>query len=387
MFTFVGMSAECPSIAICVTNDLATDQRVQRIASTLSRNGYKITLIGRWLPGSPKVPEGFNNIRFRLWFHRKVWFYANYNLQLFIHLLRHRYSIILANDLDTLPACFLAATIKRLPLVFDSHELFTEVPELVDRPKVRIVWEKIERWLLPHIRYGYTVCPSIAGIYKEKYKIDLRVVRNVPLRLRGPLSGTSGIDFKDDTFYILYRGAVNMGRGLELMLNVMPLLGDCIFIVAGDGDVLANLQKMVRERDLTQKVIFTGRLPGQTINGISKHVHLGVSLEEDLGLNYRYALPNKVFDYIQCRVPVLVSDLPEMRSIVAQYNVGEVVMDRNPAALAEQIRRMVSNKELRASWADHLAQAAGILCWENEEKELLEVFHNISRPHPPETGS
>lgn len=380
MFTFANMRAVSPSIAICVTNDLATDQRVLRIAGTLSRNGYGVTLIGRLLPESPKAPEGFPCIRFRLWFNRKFWFYANYNLRLFAHLLFQRYSIILANDLDTLPACFMATKCKGLPLVFDSHELFTEVPELVGRPRIRFIWEKIENWLLPHIHFGYTVCQSIADIYKEKYTIDLRIVRNVPVRLHGLASDACGITFKEGTCYILYRGVVNVGRGLELMVEVMPHLVDCVLIVAGDGDILSDLKQQVKEANLSAKVIFTGRLPGQAINGISRFVHLGLSLEEDLGLNYRYALPNKLFDYIQCRVPVLVSDLPEMRSVVVQYDVGEVAKDRDPLALAEQIRRMVNNKALRTKWSENLNKAAEILCWENEENELLKVFNAVSRP-------
>ena len=83
-----------------------------------------------------------------------------------------------------LPAVFLASRIKRLPVVYDSHEYFTELPELVGRKWVKKIWESIEAIILPHIKYAYTVSASIAAEYKQKYGINMEVIRNLPFRLK-----------------------------------------------------------------------------------------------------------------------------------------------------------------------------------------------------------
>jgi glycosyltransferase involved in cell wall biosynthesis len=98
---------------------------------------------------------------------------------------------------------------------------------------------------------------------------------------------------------------------------------------------------------------------------------LGISLEEDLGLNYRFALPNKIFDYIQAEIPVLVSDLPEMKKIVSDYKVGEIVSNRTPKILAKQIEQI-----LEKNFAVALKEAKKDLIWEHQAQELRAIFEN-----------
>ena len=84
------------------------------------------------------------------------------------------------------------------------------------------------------------------------------------------------------------------------------------------------MEILVEKENLTDGVIFTGRLPFEELAQLTSTAHLGLSIEEDLGLNYRYTLPNKLFDYIQAQIPVLVTNLPEMSAIVNQYKIGEI---------------------------------------------------------------
>ena len=100
---------------------------------------------------------------------------------------------------------------------------------------------------------------------------------------------------------------------------------------------------------------------------------LGISLEEDLGMSYRYSLPNKLFDYIQCRVPVLCSALPEMSRIVDTYGIGISTRERNPEKLASIIRYMLKERS-GGAWREALQQAAPELCWEKESDIYLELL-------------
>ena len=107
---------------------------------------------------------------------------------------------------------------------------------------------------------------------------------------------------------------------------------------------------------------------------------LGISAEEDLGLNYRYALPNKIFDYIQSGVPVLCSPLPEMKNIINQYQIGQCIESKEPEALSKQISDMLFNETKRAEYINNLSIAAKELNW-NQEKKVLESIFQVFLYH------
>ena len=369
-------------IYITVTNDLVIDQRVHRTAMTLLETGCKPVLVGFRKPRSPVLPESpYETRRLRPVFRRGFLFYASVNLRLFFFLLLRRSVMLVSNDLDTLAAVFLVARIKRTTLVFDSHEYFTELPELVDRPFVRRVWGRLEKQLLPRIRYGYTVCQSIADAYQEKYGTRLAVVRNLPVAVdRNEDVERPGEDKRSGT--IIYQGALNMGRGLENMIRAMVFLENYRLQIFGDGTITGDLVRLRDTLSLGERVSFMGRIPFQELRSLTRQASLGISLEENIGLNYYYALPNKLFDYIQAQIPVLVSDLPEMRRIVMDYAIGQVVRDRDPEKLARQVEEMLSSGEQRETWQKNLQLAAGQLTWENEAEKLREVYREAGLTFP-----
>src|SRR5690554_2991253 len=126
-------------IIVSVTNDLYTDQRVHKVCMFLYENGYEVLLVGRKLKNSEPITDRPYSIkRFKLVFNAGALFYSNYNLRLFWFLLFTRFDVLLSNDLDTLLANYCAHRLKsKSRLVYDTHELFTEVPELTARQKVR----------------------------------------------------------------------------------------------------------------------------------------------------------------------------------------------------------------------------------------------------------
>ena len=357
-------------IIISVTNDLVSDQRVNRVATTLSEEGLIVLLVGRALPNSPVLDQApYKMHRMKVPFKKGFLFYASYNIWLFFFLIFHKSNALLANDLDTLPANYIVSKIKRIPLIFDSHEYFPEVPELVNRPKVKKVWERIEQMFVPKVKYGYTVCESIANIYKTKYGTSLEVVRNLPFRRTEQIKVK-----KAEKYLIMYQGAINIGRGIELVMEAMKYIDNATLIIAGDGDIIDQIKEKSKEEGLEGKIEILGRLPMFKLKEYTAKACLGFSLEENLGLNYYYALPNKLFDYIQAEIPVITSDFPEMANIVNTYKIGKTTNERDPEKLAEIIIEMLQNKELRAIWKQNLEKAASELCWENEKHVLIGVY-------------
>ncbi len=353
-------------IIIAVTNDLATDQRVFRVSQTLVEAGYQITLVGRQLADSVEVKLPYKIKRFKLMCTKGARFYACYNLRLFLYLLRYKFDAVLANDLDTLTACFLAAKIKHKVLIYDSHEYFTEVPELLGREFQKNTWLWLEKLMLPKLKHAFTVSPSIAKAYQYKYGTDFKVVRNLPFKSKIPENKRQKV--------LIYQGALNMGRGIELMIQTMPYLPDYKLWIAGAGDIEEKLKELVFILGLEKQVVFLGRLSMEQLYQATIQATLGFSLEENLGLNYYYALPNKVFDYVQALVPVIVADLPEMSSLTLQYGIGEVLTERTPQGLAHLVNNMTADAERYKQYVENTRKAAAELNWEHEKPAFITII-------------
>ena len=361
-------------VYISVINDLVTDQRIHRVAEMLLDHGLEVTCVGRRLRHSPGLEgAGFNHRRFRMLFRRGPLFYACFNIRLFIYLfLAPRPALIISNDLDTLPASRLASRVRKVKLIYDSHELFTQVPELIERRLIQGIWKWIESRNVPKLDHAVTVSYSIAQIYRRLYRTKFSVVRNVPKK-RDPSPDPRVKKDYEGRMIIIYQGALNVGRGLELMIETMQFLEKTVLLLVGTGDIEERLKAIVKQKKLGEKIEFRGRVVPDQLFPLTCSADLGISLEEDRGLNYRYALPNKLFDYIQARIPVLCSDLPEISRIVRTYGVGVVTGEREPEKLAGIIRYIFREKK-EGAWRDGLERAANDLCWEKESGQYLSIL-------------
>jgi len=356
-----------------VTNDLATDQRVFRTCDCFNEMGFDILLIGRQLKNSLAVNNNYKTIRFRLIFNKGFLFYAEYNIRLFFKLLFTKKQLLYSNDLDTLLPNFLVSKLNSSKLIYDSHEYFTEVPELISRPRTRSFWLTLEKFIFPKLKNVITVNQKLAEIYSNKYKVPVTVIKNVPYSC-SETSFRPLLNLPENQKIILYQGALNIGRGLELMIDSLKYLKNHLLVLAGDGDITAQLKLRVTRNHLEDRVKFTGKLLPDELIKLTHQADLGLSLEEDLGLNYRYCLPNKVFDYIHAGIPVLVSKLPLLEELLNQYKIGECLNTRNPKSLAAAIEKMIVNK---SDYLHDLEKAATDLNWNHEKKTLIEFIKKI----------
>ena len=375
------MSNAGKRVILSVISDLVTDQRVHRTALALHRKGLKVTLVGRKLKQSPILEKReYSTKRFKLWWEQGPLFYATFNVRLFFYLLWNKADVLVANDLDTLPANYLASGIQKNVLYYDSHEYFTEVPELVSRPRIQAIWKRIERWILPGIKHMYTVNDSIAGLYGMEYKKKVGVVRNVPFRIQGAIKSNDRKSLglpADKKIFIFQGSGINVHRGAEEVLLAMQHTQGLLLLFVGGGDVIDFLKSETLRLKLSDKVMFVPRQSMEKLREYTRLADVGLSLDKDTNLNYKYSLPNKLFDYIQAEIPVLVSDLPELRTIVDKYAIGKIVDSHQPEKLAMQMMEMVKDPVQFAQWKENLKLAASDLCWENEEVKLLEIFKDV----------
>ncbi|WP_125932472.1 glycosyltransferase [Hymenobacter glacialis] len=370
-----------PRLLFAVTTDLCFDQRMQRICGSLAAAGYRVQLVGWQRPGSPPLTaQPYAQFRLRGWFQRGKLFYLEYNLRLFVHLLGQRAAAWCAADLDTALPVWLRARLGGQPFVYDAHELFTEVPEVVARPAVQRVWRWVEGFVVPRARLAYTVGPALARVFAERYGRPVAVVRNVSrLQPPEPLPAASLAGS-----YILYQ-APDMGRGLENLLDAMPQVAGRL-VICGEGDLSAALRERASRLGLLAshscpegKVEFRGFVLPEALREVTRHAAVGIMLLENTGLSYYYSLANKFFDYVHAGIPQVLIDFPEYRALNEQFDVAELVADLQPATLAAALNRLLPGGE--PARYQHLAancrRAAPQLSWQHEERELLRLWAGV----------
>ncbi|TVQ13598.1 MAG: glycosyltransferase [Bacteroidetes bacterium] len=365
---------------VSVTNDLATDQRVLKVCNFLTRLGYSVTMVGVKRPKSLSIDHfTFKTFRFRMIFQKGFMFYAEYNLKLFFFLLFRRCNLYVSNDLDTLLPNFLVSRTKFTPLVYDSHEYFLGSTEIVERPFVRSFWHTIEKMIFPRLKNVITVNHSIADLYEKEYGKRPEVVRNLPRRYRcNPRITRRELGLPPDKKIILMQGgAINLDRGAEELIHAMkPAYGlenvELYFI--GGGDVWEKIKELVKLLHLERTVHFLPKMPYKKMMEYTCLSDLGVSLDKPVSMNYKYSLPNKLFDYLAAGVPVLASPLVEVKNVVEGYDVGMCIENHEPAHLAEKIKEMLSDEERYNKWKKNALAISEQLCWENEEKVLAGIY-------------
>jgi glycosyltransferase involved in cell wall biosynthesis len=374
MFIFAAMNVP-KRLFFTVTNDLNYDQRMHRICTTLSDAGYDVTLVGRVLPTSlPTKERPFRQIRLRCWRHKGFAFYAEFNVRLLFFLWKNDFDAVCSIDLDTLPAGCMATLTKGKPRVFDAHEYFTEVPEVTHRPLVKLFWSGVERLFLPFYRHAYTVGPALARIFSQQHGIAFRVVRNVPF----PQTATTTARTEPGKKILLYQGALNEGRGLETLIDAVPLLPPHIELwLAGEGDLSQTLR--TRAQNAGERVRFLGFVDPETLKEITREAWLGLNLLENKGLSYYYSLANKFFDYVQTNVPIITMNFPEYAALNQQHEVAILLDNLDVATLAKTIVDLDNHPDQYLFLQKNCQKAALEWHWEKEKQTLLEVYEQVMR--------
>lgn len=358
-------------VIVSVFNNLYTDQRVEKVCKSFVEEGFKIDLIGNNWGGLPEMERTYPFSRIIL--KKKVLRYAYIEFQwkLYKELLKKadKNCILLANDLDSILPNYLISKKLGIPLVFDSHEIFTEMPSLQNRFTQKI-WRKLERIVIPKINYMLTASESYADWFAKTYSIERPiVVQNFPVHIQNPQSYSENNSPK----IILYQGVINPSRGIDKIISAMSTIENAELWIAGDGPKKAEYLTLTKSLGLDSKVKFLGKLLPKDLREITKKADVGLSIEENNGLSYYYSMPNKVSDYIQARIPVIVSDFPEMRKVIDQFQTGEKISDHSQ--LAEKIEIVLKNGKL--FYKDSLNKAASELCWEKEEPKLIQLFRKV----------
>jgi glycosyltransferase involved in cell wall biosynthesis len=343
---------------------------MHRICTTLAESGYDVTLVGRKLKHSlPLKKEKYKQKRIRCWFNKGKLFYFEYNLRLSNFLVLKKMDAICAIDLDTIIPCHTISVFKHIPRVYDAHELFTELKEVVTRPVIKKMWGQVEKRVVPRFKLGYTVSESIAEEFNRRYGVRYKTIRNVPV-LNPP---DNLVSFEK---YILYQGAVNEARGFEYLIPAMQWINSKL-VICGDGNFMPQLKKLILTYHLENRIELKGMLTPDELWTISQQAMIGINLAENTGLNQYLALPNKFFDYIHAGLPQIAMNFPEYQKINKQFEVAILIDELIPKRISEIINNLLSDNVLYMQLKENCLKAKLEFNWQNEEKKLLQFYQSV----------
>ena len=360
-------------ILVSAFSNLYTDQRIEKVCDTLYRNAYQVELIGNTWGGEPMMerPYPFVRIDHSQTSLRRA--YVEFQFKLYRELKKRadKNTILLANDLDALLPNTLMAKKLNIPLVFDSHEIFTEMPAIKGRFTQKI-WKYLEERLVPGMKYMMTESQSYADWFRTEYGVHPVVIRNIPRKI------TETIDIPENSpKIILYQGAINQSRGIPQAIMAMKNIDNAVFKIIGDGPKKEEYEALVRKEKLEEKIIFLGKLHPDVLRKVTRTADIGLSVEENGGVSYLYSLPNKVADYIQSKVPLVMINFPEMKRVYEWFKVGELIENHHPETMAAAITAVL--KRGRSFYLPELEKAANELCWEKEEPKILSLFKKVEK--------
>ncbi len=365
-------------VLITFLGNLNYDTRCKNLYNTLEVNGYEVEFLGfDWLTKDFEPVEGDVTIHKLHKGFLSLSFYLKFAWHIKFCLMTSRASIIFAEDIYTLPFAVIFGKLKRAKVFYDSRELYGHLAGLKGKKAKQGFWRIVEKLFIKKVDHIITTGKLDSDFLIEKYKVDDPILlRNLP-RFYKPekennLKSLFGIE--KNKKILLYQGVIHKGRGLHPTFKALKELKDCLLIIIGDGEFEDYYRKLANEMEINEQVIFAGKINQDEILSYTKTADIGLSIIENMSLSYYYALPNKLFEYIMAEIPVVVSNLPQMKEIVEKYEVGMVVDLDNPDELVEVIKQLTEDEVLYKKFKGNCRTASQELNWENEAKNLLEML-------------
>ena len=378
------MASSSKQVVSFVLNDFLNDSRVLKTASCFARSGFSVTVVAlhngtlarRERRGAVRVD------RIKLWTRswKKIRVvqsikYIEFLIRSF--LLYRKVPICYCNDLNTLPIGFLIKVFGGgCYVIYDSHEL--AINDSPNQTRVAIFLRKVmEGFLIRFVDEVIVVSDSIGKVYSRMYSIPTpHTILNCP-----PFSDRDEqnifrekFDIADEQNIFLYQGALCEGRGIHSLINTFMGFNTnrSVIIFMGYGPLLSVIEDAAKNSDL---IFYHPAVSPEKLLSYTSSADFGVAFIEDVCLSYRYCLPNKLFEYLMAGLPVLTSNVVEMKRFVEHEGVGVVAADNSVAGLRSGIKTILDSDYQVAQ--SHILRVRKKYSWENQEKALKEIISGL----------
>jgi glycosyltransferase involved in cell wall biosynthesis len=366
------------SVLIIFLGNIHYDSRATNLFNSFCERGYNVKAISfDWMTKDFKTEKGDISVYKLKKGSFRISFYLKFSLLLSFRLLFTKADFIFAEDVYTLPFIVLFSKIKNSKIFYDSREIFGHLAGLNKRKNVQALWAWIEKKCIKSVNVIMTSGEMDSEFIEKEY--DLKgtvVIRNLPFpaEIKESFNFRKHFNLNVDKKILLYQGVILHGRGLRIIFDVISGLNNCVLIILGDGEYKEYYQTLAHNNNIDKKVFFFGKIEQNELLKYTSGADIGLAIIENLSLSYYFALPNKMFEYIYCGVPVLVSNFPQMKSIVDRYKVGIYVDPDDKDEIIKQLNYLLNNNELRNKLKQNCKIAAGELNWKREINKLFDLI-------------
>lgn len=368
-----------------VFNNFKNDTRVLKEAVSLQSNGFSVHVVALHEDPLEEREKLGDVLIHRMKLTTRKWS-KNTFVQIFKYIeflfrfcKEYRNSDILhCNDLSTLPVGVFVKLLfnRKVKIVYDAHEYEIHILSNQSQRSIKLAFY-LERFLIKYADKVITVSDSIANEYVRLYGIHKpALVLNCP-----PYANIDNQDLfrkelgiRQDQTIFLYQGSLGKGRGIEVLLEAFTTTSDDknVIVFMGYGPLESDIK---RHAEIHNTIFFKPAVSPQILLEYTATANYGISFIEDSCLNYRYCLPNKMFEYIMAGIPILVSNLVEMKKIVQQYDLGVVAKTNTSVDFLDAVKKIKEKNHNLLS--NNLDQARKIFTWEAQEKILLQTYKEL----------
>ncbi len=381
-------------VAMHVLGTARSDVRVMRAATSLTDAGFAVIVVDieseykqqtenihNICVKHVKVSSSFIVTRFRRWAVVKA-------LLLFIHstlrLLQTPADIYHAHDVTALPACYIAARLRRKPLIFDAHELPLSELDGAHRRWLRVLLTPLLSHMISSCAGGIGASPFYSKVLRAQYHVpNVILTRNVPRyqtvaksdRLRQHLG------LSPEVRIALYQGNLQPDRTLDSLVRAARFLEPTIVIVMmgnNTGATQAQLETLIASEGVANRVKIIPPVPYEELLDWTASADIGLIVYfPHCSQNMKLCLPNKLFEFLMAGLPVLASQLAAVSEVIRTYNVGRLVSSPTPADIGAAINSMLADRNALERMHHNALCAAKEFCWEKESQHLIQLYRKV----------
>ncbi|KGK43296.1 hypothetical protein LH51_01315 [Nitrincola sp. A-D6] len=365
-------------------SEYRVDSRVRNETSSLVEYGFDVDVYCLSGKGLPKTESRDSVIikRYGLSTKFRSLLFLSACISMLLKSMRSKIDLVHAHDVNALPVAYFLSVIKNIPLIYDSHELWSQAHHKKRNIFILKIVEKLEVNLAKRARAIIAVSDGISNYLKCYFKnVNVYTIRNIP-----SYTSPGEYDLFRDEFGIeknriifLYQGLMSETRGVNTIIQAACELNnnnDVAFIFMGDGPMSSNILKTILSLKL-KNVYYKGAVPQDDLIKYTKSSDVGLHAIKNTCLNHDLCLPNKLFEYIAAGKPVIVSNLTEMSEFVLKNKVGLTFLEGSSDSLVSSIETAVSNKDVIDSMRANVNTINATVNWSNESKILISIYEDL----------
>jgi glycosyltransferase involved in cell wall biosynthesis len=287
------------------------------------------------------------------------------------------FDIINCHTIHVLPIGVFVKIIKRKKVIYDTHELETEVDG--SKGLLKFFSKILEKVCIKFVDHTFVVNNSIKEWYFNKYHLNhISTIRNIPLHINVPNERSKILNYHfnipDHHQIFIYQGMLSKKRGMDVILNTFKLINskEKHIVFLGHGSLK---EEILLSSEKFSNIHFMSTVSLQELPKFTSGADVGIHMILNTCLNHYYCLPNKVFEYFKYGIPMIASNFPEMSNLIKENKIGWCISPDTESLL--NLVESISKSDINY-YRMNTHQNKDSYSWENEEKEYVIAYNRLN---------